>query len=108
MTVWCNALDKRIRKRLNERLAGLEYRQQAREQQRAVRQKAYRIASMMREQGTLRGARKYLELKGIPFRESVDPASGNLELTIPEQITLSYDRQGKFLSSRPPSLSAIG
>jgi excinuclease UvrABC helicase subunit UvrB len=101
-------LDKRIRKRLNERLGGLEYRQRAREQQRAVRQKAYQIASMMREQGTLKGARKYLEMKGIPFRELVDPASGNLELTIPEQITLSYDRNGRFLSSRPPSLSAIG
>ena len=108
VTVWCNALDKRVRKRLNERLQGLEYRQRAREQQRAARQKAYRIASMMREQGTLRGARKYLELKGIPFRESIDPASGNRELTIPEQITLSYDRQGKFLSSRSPALSAIG
>ena len=93
---------------MNERLQGLEYRQRAREQQRAARQKAYRIASMMREQGTLRGARKYLELKGIPFRESIDPASGNRELTIPEQITLSYDRQGKFLSSRSPALSAIG
>jgi len=101
-------LDKRIRKRLNERLRGLEYRQRAREQQRAVRQKAYQIASMMREQGTLKGARKYLEMKGIPFRELVDPASGNLELTIPEQITLSYERNGRFLSSRPPSLSAIG
>lgn len=101
-------MDKRIRKRLNERLGGLEYRQRAREQQRAVRQKAYQIASMMREQGTLKGARKYLEMKGIPFRELVDPASGNLELTIPEQITLSYDRNGRFLSSRPPSLSAIG
>ena len=96
-TVLCYPLDKRIREKLNQRLRGLEYRQQAREQQRAIRQKAYRMASMMREQGTLRGARKYLEIKGIPFRESVDPATGNRELTIPEQITLSYDHQGKFL-----------
>ena len=36
----------------------------------------------------------------------LDPATGNLELTIPEQITLSYDPQGKFLRSRPPALSA--
>jgi hypothetical protein len=107
-TVLCYPLDKRIREKLNQRLRGLEYRQQAREQQRAVRQKAYRMASMMREQGTLRGARKYLEIKGIPFRESVDPATGNRELTIPEQITLSYDPQGKFLRSRPPALSVSG
>ena len=63
---------------------------------------------MMREQGTLRGARKYLELKGIPYRESVNPVSGNCELTIPEQITLSYDSDGRFLASRPPAISAIG
>ncbi|MBZ5590891.1 MAG: hypothetical protein LAP39_01545 [Acidobacteriia bacterium] len=101
-------MNKRIRDRLNDRLRGLEYRQRAREQERSTRQKAYRIASMMREQGTLRGARKYLEIKGIPFRESLDPASGNRELTIPQQITLSYDPDGRFLSSRPPSVSANG
>jgi hypothetical protein len=104
----CYALDKRIREKLNQRLRGVEYRQQAREQQRAIRQKAYRFASMMREQGTLRGARKYLEIKGIPFRESIDPVTGNRELTIPEQITLAYDPQGKFLRSRPPALSVSG
>ncbi len=101
-------MDKRIREKLSQRLSGLEYRQLAREQHRAVRQKAYRIASMMREQGTLRGALKYLEIKGIPYREAIDPATGNHELTIPEQITLSYNPQGKFLSSRPPALSAGG
>lgn len=101
-------MNRRARERLNEKLRGFEYRQRAREQQRGARQKAYRIASMMREQGTLRGARKYLELKGIPYRESLDPASGNRELTIPQQITLSYDPEGKFLSSRPPSISASG
>jgi hypothetical protein len=101
-------LNRRARERLNEKLRGFEYRQRAREQQRGTRQKAYRIASMMREQGTLRGARKYLELKGIPYRESLDPASGNRELTIPQQITLSYDPEGKFISSRPPSISASG
>jgi hypothetical protein len=107
-TVSCNALNKRIRERLNEKLRGLEYRQRAREQERTARQKTYRIASMMREQGTLRGARKYLDLKGIPYRESLDPASGNRELTIPQQITLSYDADGRFLSSRPPSIGASG
>jgi hypothetical protein len=107
-TVWCNPLDKRIRERLNERLRGLEYRQRAREQQRAIRQKAYRIAGMMREQGTLGGARKYLDLKGIPYRESINPLTGNRELTIPEQITLSYDSEGRFQSSRPPALRAGG
>ena len=107
-TLLCNPLDKRIREKLNQRLRGLEYRQQAREQQRAARQRAYRIASMMREQGTLRGARKYLEIKGIPFCESVDPETGNRELTIPEQITLLYDPQGRFVRSRPPELSVIG
>jgi hypothetical protein len=101
-------LDKRIRERLNERLRGLEYRQRAREQQRAIRQKAYRIAGMMREQGTLGGARKYLDLKGIPYRESINPLTGNRELTIPEQITLSYDSEGRFQSSRPPALRAGG
>jgi hypothetical protein len=106
--VSCNALNKRIRDRLNQKLRGLEYRQLDREKQRALRQKAYRIANMMREQGTLRGARKYLELKGIHYRESVDPASGNRELTIPEQITLSYDADGRFLASRHPAISAIG
>jgi hypothetical protein len=104
----CYALDKRVRAKLDEKLRGLEYRQRVREQRRAGRQKAYQIASMMREQGTLRGARKYLELKGIPYQESVDPASGNRELTIPEQITLSYDAEGRFLASRPPAISAIG
>jgi hypothetical protein len=99
-------LDKRIRARLDERLRGLEYRQRVREQKRAARQKAYQIASMMREQGTLRGARKYLDWKGIPYRESVDPASGHRELTIPEQITLSYDPDGRFISSRAASLMA--
>ncbi len=101
-------MNKRIRERLNQKLRGLEYRQLDREKQRALRQKAYRIASMMREQGTLRGARKYLELKGIPYRESVDPASGNRELTIPEQVTLAYDSEGRFLASRHPAVSAIG
>jgi hypothetical protein len=101
-------LNKRIRDRLNQKLRGLEYRQLDREKQRALRQKAYRIASMMREQGTLRGARKYLDLKDIPYRESINPASGNRELTIPEQITLSYDVDGRFLASRPPTISAIG
>lgn len=103
-----NALNRRTRGRLNEKLRGFEYRQSARVEQRALRQKAYRIASMMREQGTLRGARKYLELKGIPYRESLDPSSGNRELTIPQQITLSYDPEGRFLSSRPPSIGANG
>ena len=104
----CYALNKRIRDRLKRKLEGLEYRQLDREKQRTVRQKAYRMASMMREQGTLRGARKYLDLKGIPYRESVDPASGHRELTIPEQITLSYDANGRFVASRPPAISAIG
>ncbi|HXA07109.1 MAG TPA: hypothetical protein VNY30_19815 [Bryobacteraceae bacterium] len=101
-------MNKRIRERLSQKLRGLEYRQLDRERQRALRQKTYRIASMMREQGTLRGARKYLELKGIPYRESVDPDSGHRELTIPEQITLAYDAEGRFLASRPPAVSAIG
>lgn len=101
-------MKKRNRDKVKERLRGLEYRQQAREQQRSERQKAYRIASMMREQGTLRGARKYLELKGIPFREAVDPATGYRELIVPRQITLSYDADGRFLSSRPPGFSVSG
>jgi hypothetical protein len=101
-------LKQRTRQKLSDKLRGLEYRQHAREQQRAERQKAYRVASMMREQGTLRGARKYLELKGIPYRESIDPATGNRELTVPEQITLSYDPEGRFVSSRSGSLSAGG
>lgn len=105
-TIWCIALKKRNRDKVKERLRGLEYRQHAREQQRAGRQKAYRIASMMREQGTLRGARKYLELKGIPFREAVDPATGRHELTVPHQITLSYDTEGRFISSRSPVLAS--
>lgn len=104
-TIWCNALKKHTREKLQQRLRGLEYRQQAREQQRAERQKAYHIAAMMREQGTLRGARKYFELKGIPYRESVDAATGRRELTVPHQIILSYDAQGRFLSSRSPRLA---
>jgi hypothetical protein len=101
-------LKRRTRQKLEDKLRGLEYRQGARERQRAERQKAYRIASMMREQGTLRGARKYLELKGIPYRESVDPATGHRQLTVPEQITLSYDQEGRFVSSRSASLVAGG
>ncbi|HLN01912.1 MAG TPA: hypothetical protein VK335_21660 [Bryobacteraceae bacterium] len=99
-------MKKHTREKLHARLLGLEYRQQAREQQRSERQKAYRIAAMMREQGTLRGARKYFELKSIPYHESVDAATGRHELTVPRQITLSYDAEGRFLSSRPPGLSA--
>ncbi|HKW97159.1 MAG TPA: hypothetical protein VJN43_05455 [Bryobacteraceae bacterium] len=99
-------MDKRIRETLNQKLRGFEYRQQDRQQRRAIRQKAYRIASMMRDQGTLRGARKYLDLKGIPYRECVDPKTGNSQLTIPEQITLSYDSQGRFVSSGPPTVRA--
>src|SRR5713226_2408866 len=98
-----NRVDRRIRDKLNEKLRGLEYRQRAREQQRAARQKAYQITSMMREQGTLRGARKYLELKGIPYHESVDAATGHRELIVPQQITLCYDSGGRFLSSRQPA-----
>ncbi len=101
-------MKKRNRDKVKERLRGLEYRQLAREQQRAERQKAYRVANMMREQGTLRGARKYLEMKGIPFRESLNPATGHRELTVPNQITLSYDADGRFLASRPPGLGAGG
>jgi hypothetical protein len=104
--LWCYPLKKRTREKLHDRLRGLEYRQQAREQQRSERQKAYRIAAMMREQGTLRGARKYFELKAIPYHESVDAVTGCHELTVPRQITLSYDADGRFLSSRPPGLSA--
>ena len=91
---------------MKQTLRGLEYRQQAREQQRAERQKAYRIAAMMREQGTLRGARKYFELKSIPYHESVDASTGHRELTVPRQITLSYDADGRFVSSRPPGMGA--
>ena len=101
-------MKKHTREKLTQALRGLEYRQQAREQTRAERQRAYRIAAIMREQGTLRGARKYFELKGIPFRESIDPATGRRELTVARQITLSYDAEGRFLSSRPPSAGAGG
>ena len=99
-------MDKKVREKLKDKLRGLEYRQRARAQQRAARQKAYRIASMMRDQGTLRGARKYLELKGIPYRESVDPRTGHRQLTVPEQVTLSYDLQGRFVSSGPPAMGS--
>lgn len=94
-------MDKRIREKLTQRLAGLEYRQRARDEQRAFRQKAYRIAAMMRQQGTLRGARQYLDLKRIPYHEQVDPVTGNTALTIPEQLTLRYDAHGRFLASGP-------
>ncbi|HUJ20839.1 MAG TPA: hypothetical protein VLX58_04915 [Bryobacteraceae bacterium] len=101
-------MDKRIRNKLEQKLRGLEYRQQAREERRSARQRAHHMAVMMREQGTLRGARKYLDLKGIPYREFTDPATGHHKLTIPEQITLSYDAAGKFLASGPPVLHAGG
>ena len=101
-------MKRHTREKLEQRLRGLEYRQQAREQQRGERQKAYRIAAMMREQGTLRGARKYFELKSIPYHESVDAATGRHELTVPRQITLCYDADGRFVSSRPPGQSASG
>jgi hypothetical protein len=95
-------LDKRTREKLQQKLSGFEYRQRARDQQRAARQKAYRITAMMRDQGTLRGARKYLDLKGVPYCEAVDPASGDTAITIPNQVTLCYDPDGRFLASRPP------
>ena len=91
---------------MRQKLSGLEYRQLAREQQRAERQKTYQLAAMMREHGTLRGARRYFELKSIPYHESVDAITGRHELTVPRQITLSYDADGRFVSSRPPGLGA--
>lgn len=99
-------MDRRIREKLDQRLRGFEYRQRARAERRTARQKAYRIASMMREQGTLRGARMYLDFKGIPYRESVDALTGNRELVIPEQITLCYNPEGRFVSSRGPTMGA--
>ena len=69
-------MQERIRQKLEQRLRGFEYRQRARREHRAARQKAYRIASMMREQGTLRGARKYLDFKGIPYQQNSNPATG--------------------------------
>ena len=101
-------LQERIRQKLEARLRGFEYRQQGRKEHRAARQKAYRITSMMREQGTLRGARKYLDFKGIPYRQDSDRATGITTLMIPGQITLRYDPQGRFLASGPPGASSAG
>lgn len=83
-------------------MRGLEYRQQAREERRTARQRAYRMAAMMREQGTLRGARRYLELKGVRYCQAVDPRTGEVTLTVPGQITLAYGPDGRFLASGPP------
>jgi hypothetical protein len=33
--------------------------------------------------------------------EQVDPVTGNTALTIPQQLTLRYDAQGRFLASGP-------
>jgi len=101
-------LQKQIRLKLEQRLRGFEYRQRARNEQRAARQKAYQIASMMREQGTLRGARKYLDFKSIPYRHDSDPATGITTLIIPGQISLQYDSQGRFLASGPPDAFSAG
>ncbi len=101
-------MQEQIRRKLEQRLRGFEYRQRARNEQRAARQKAYRITSMMREQGTLRGARKYLDFKGIPYRRDSDPATGITTLIIPGQISLQYDSQGRFLASGPPDAFSAG
>ncbi len=101
-------MQERIRQKLEQRLRGFEYRQRARKEHRAARQKAYRIASMMREQGTLRGARKYLDFKGIPYQQNSNPATGITTLMIPGQLTLQYDSQGRFLASGPPGAFSAG
>ena len=101
-------MKRRTRQKLEDKLRGLEYRQGARERQRAERQKAYRIASMMREQGTLRGARKYLDFKSIPYQQNSNPATGITTLMIPGQLTLQYDSQGRFLASGPPGAFLAG
>lgn len=95
-------MDKRIREKLQKRLEGFEYRQRSREQQRSARQRTYRIASMMREQGTLKGARKYLELKGVAYQQAADPRTGRIILTVPGQVSFAYGPDGRFVSSGPP------
>ena len=97
-------MQEQIRRKLEQRLRGFEYRQRARSEQRAARQKAYRITSMMREQG----ARKYLDFKGIPYRRDTDSATGITTLIIPGQISLQYDSQGRFLASGPPGAFSAG
>ena len=101
-------MQQRIRQKLEQRLRGFEYRQRARNEHRAGRQKAYRVASMMREQGTLRGARKYLDFKGIPYRQDANPATGVTTLMIPGQIALVYDSKGNFVASGPPGTFSAG
>lgn len=99
-------MDKRIREKLKQRLQGFEYRQRDREQQRSARQRGYRIANMMREQGTLNGARKYLELKGVVYNQSADPRTGRVILTVPGQVSFAYGPDGRFVSSGPASAGA--
>ena len=99
-------MDKRIREKLKQRLQGFEYRQRDREQQRSARQRTYRISSMMREQGTLNGARKYLDLKGVRYQQSADPRTGRVTLTVPGQVSFAYGPDGRFVSSGPAAASA--
>jgi hypothetical protein len=99
-------MDKRIRERLKRRLQGFEYRQRDREQQRSARQRAYRTASMMREQGTLAGARKYLDMKGVAYRQTDDPRTGRVTLIVPGQVSFAYGPDGRFVSSGPAAAVA--
>jgi len=94
-------LDKRIRKKIAGKLLGLEYRQQSRMAQRAMHARAARIRKMMQQKGTLNGARKYLELKGVGYHQSIDEDTGNIVLSVPGQVALVYGPDGKFLSSGP-------
>jgi hypothetical protein len=94
-------MSRSIREIVAERLRGFEYRQEARNAARSARTRSNRAAAMMRENGTLKGARQYLRYKGVDFTETVDPVNGHVLLTVPGQVVLAYGADGKYLGSGP-------
>jgi hypothetical protein len=94
-------MGKSIREIVAERLKGFEYRQEARQRERAAATRAKQKRAMLNEYGTLKGARHYLTFKGIDFIETADAATGELQIAIPAQIVLKYDSEGRFLGAAP-------
>lgn len=96
---------KTIREIVAEKLKGFEYRQEARNRARAAETRARQKHSMLNQYGTLKGARQYLHLKGIQFFETTDPSNGHVQVTVPSQVVLSYDAEGRYLGSGPHRVS---
>jgi hypothetical protein len=94
-------MGKSIREIVAERLKGFEYRQEARNRERAAEKRSRKKSALGHQQGTLKGARLYFELKGIQVQEARDSATGCVRLVVPGQLVLTYDAEGRYVGSGP-------